>query len=161
MTDLVKLYQSLKFKHVETYVQSGNIIFDTGERSAVLLSEQIGQKISDTYKFHVPVIIRTLEQLKIIVDSNPFINFQNRDPQKLYVTLLSEIPFGERKVNLSDAGVCSDEYIISENNIFLYCSGRYNDTKYSNTYFENIFKAQATTRNWKTIHKLVEIASEK
>jgi uncharacterized protein (DUF1697 family) len=48
--------------------------------------------------------------------------------------------------------------VIIEDRIYLYCPGGYGKTKLSNNYFENKLKVEATTRNWKTLLKLNEIA---
>ncbi|MEJ7676829.1 MAG: DUF1697 domain-containing protein [Segetibacter sp.] len=66
MTDLKVLYESLKFKDVITYIQSGNVIFKTSiELSDVELAEKIEQAIYQKYNFDVPVIIRSVEEIEI------------------------------------------------------------------------------------------------
>ena len=96
MTDLVKLYEDLGFKDVVSYIQSGNVIFKTKQKTTdTKLAKQIEAKIIEKYDFQVPVIIRSLEELHRISTQNPFIN----EPEvSLYVTFLSGTP------NISECG---------------------------------------------------------
>src|SRR5436305_14052468 len=74
MTDLKALYESLGFEDVVTYIQSGNVIFKTGKKIAdTELAAVIEQAIFEKYKFHVPVITRTAEEIKQVISINPFV----------------------------------------------------------------------------------------
>ena len=53
-----------------------------------------------------------------------------------------------------------DRYIIAGREVYLYCPNGYGKTKFSNTFFEKKFKVVATTRNWKTVNALADIAEE-
>ena len=64
MIDLKIAFESLNFKNVKTYIQSGNVIFDSDSTDTIKLTNQIEKKISETFGFLVKTIIRTDEELR-------------------------------------------------------------------------------------------------
>ena len=80
MADLKKLYESLGFSDVKTYIQSGNVIFKSDSKSSdIELAKKIEKAISAKYHFEVPVIIRASAELKNIISQNPFVKEKNID----------------------------------------------------------------------------------
>ncbi len=159
MKDLKKMYEALNFKEVTTYIQSGNVIFKTDEKASIHeLSLKISNRISDQYNFSVPVIIRNAKDMENTLKNNPFISEPGIDIARLHVTFLAEIPKLTLIENLKNTDQTTDRFRIIDREIYLYCPNGYGITKLSNTYFEKKLQVTATTRNWKTIQKLVEIA---
>ena len=157
MTDLVKLYEDLGFTDVKTYIQSGNVVFNSTKKvSNSLLVKQIETKINEIYGFQVPVIIRTVDDLSKIIASNPF---KNETSENLYITFLSNLPNSNHLENLTELNYLLDEFIVIEKEIYLNVSS-YGTTKLSNSFFENKLKVTATTRNWNTVNKLLAISTE-
>lgn len=162
MPDLVKCYESLRFKDVRTFIQSGNVVFNADEKiSSQELSKKIEQKIAESFGFDVPVIVRTSEQLQHLIKNNPFLEKKKVNPEKCYVTFLSGRPLTEHVNLISDIDFMPDEFFVADQDIYLYIPDRYSDTKLSNDFFEKKLHVKATNRNWKTVHKLVEMATEK
>src|SRR5690242_16370093 len=92
MKQLRGLCDRLGFPKVETYVQSGNIVFQAKTENPTLLSKQIGKSILDSFGFETPVIVRTSKEMEKVVANNPFLKAKNVDSSKLHVTFLSEGP---------------------------------------------------------------------
>ena len=161
MSALKALYENLGFINIITYIQSGNIIFKNETNSLPkYFSKLIEEAIYEQYKLRVPVIIRTLEEMNHIISANPFLVESNIDIEKLHITFLSELP----EIGISDKmislNLSSDRFKIREKEIYLYCPNGYGTSKLSNNFFERKFKVTATTRNWKTVNKLVELAEK-
>ena len=157
MTDLVKLYEDLGFTDVKTYIQSGNVVFNSTKKvSNSMLVKQIETKINEIYGFLVPVIIRTVDDLSKIIASNPY---KNETSENLYITFLSNLPNSNHLENLTELNYLLDEFIVIEKEIYLNVSS-YGTTKLSNSFFENKLKVTATTRNWNTVNKLLAISTE-
>ena len=157
MADLVKLYEDLGFTDVKTYIQSGNVVFNSTKKvSNSMLVKQIETKINEIYGFLVPVIIRTVDDLSKIIASNPF---KNETSENLYITFLSNLPNSNHLENLTEINYLLDEFIVIEKEIYLNVSS-YGTTKLSNSFFENKLKVTATTRNWNTVNKLLAISTE-
>ena len=160
MSDLKDIFNKLAFKNITTYIQSGNVVFQSEAKlSDIELAEKIGTAILKKYDFKVPVIIRRQEELEKILLTNPFIKDKNINIERLYVTFLSEKPNPVLKESTEKLDYSPDKFYIMEKEVFLYTPGGYGETKLSNNFFENKLKITATTRNWKTVNKLFEIAS--
>lgn len=161
MKDLKELYQNLGFLDVQTYIQSGNVIFKTDNLNKIEISQKLEKAIFERYNFEVPVIIRTKEELLNIQSSNPFIESEENKEEllnNLHLTFLEEIPTTENIKKAKEIeSKNTDKFEIIENNIFVFCEGKYHTSKLTNTFFEKKLKTKATTRNWKTIEKLTEL----
>ena len=153
MEDLKGLYEGLDFSEVTTYIQSGNVIFKTGLNLSISgLSEKIEKAIEEKYHFHVPVIIRTADEIRKILSSNPFLDEDGLDREKLHVTFLEEKPQPTDVGAIQKFDFSPDRFWIIGKEVYLYCPGGYGNTKLSNTFFEKKLHVKATTRNWKTVH---------
>ena len=157
MADLKALYEGLGFKEVTTYIQSGNILFRTEDHQpGLVLSEKIEEAIEEKYHFWVPVIIRTSDEIQMILSSNPFLKENNINMEKLHVTFLDKEPSSENVTIIQKTGFPPDRFLISGKEVYLYCPIGYGVTKLSNTFFEKKLLVKATTRNWNTVVKLGE-----
>lgn len=161
MAELHSLYESLDFLNVRTYVQSGNVVFESTEPDASKIAELIEAQIERTFGYSVSVFIRDTRDFKRIIDSNPFVNERREDPAKLHVTFLYKNPAMSAWGNLKPPDSEADEFFTGEKEIFLFCPNGYGRTKLSNTFFERKLNVPATTRNWKTVNALYEMASER
>ena len=155
MTDLKSLYESLGFKNVITYIQSGNVVFESKNNKN--LASTIEQKIKEQFGFDVPVIIRTKDEMKVIVEQNPFLKDKKTELDKMHVTYLADIPTEEAVTNAMSYDYAPDRFVIKGKEVYVYCPNGYGNTKINNTFFENKLKVKATTRNWNTTNKLFEI----
>ena len=159
MDALRKMYDDMGFKNVQTYIQSGNVVFQSKKTLAAILEKKISKEIFDRTNFEVPVLVKELDELKNVLNSNPFLDKRKEDINFLHVTFLSDTPQKEN-IEKIKGEYSPDEFIISDKNIFLFCPNGYGKTKLHNNFFENKLKLQATTRNWKTITELVNIAEK-
>ena len=74
MEDLRALYEKLGLKNIVIYIQSGNVIFQTGDLPEPDLVEFLEDAIEKKFGFHVPVLIRSFQELSLIQQSNPFLD---------------------------------------------------------------------------------------
>jgi uncharacterized protein (DUF1697 family) len=168
MPELKGLYESLNLANVVTYIQSGNVLFDCAEQDPAPIARAIEAEIARSFGTPVRVLLRDKNRFQKIIDNNPFVNQRNEDPEKLHVTFLSDRPSEPALSNLplpadpkrSGAGN-SDEFLVSEKEIYLFCPNGYSRTKFSNSFFERKLGVSATTRNWKTVNALYEIANQR
>jgi len=158
MDALKKLFEDLKFQHVRTYIQSGNVIFESKKVDTKILENKIEKQILKTFGFEVPVLVKEKDELKKVIDHNPFLKNRNEDISKLHVTFLSSEPDTANISKLSDIKFNNDEFMIIGTAVYLFCPDGYGNTKLSNNFFESKLKVSATTRNWKTIIELNKLA---
>lgn len=157
MANLKFFFEELKFSNVETYIQSGNVVFDFRKTSARTLENNIQDKILEKYGFQVPVIVKTPDELRQALTNNPFLN---KESDKLCVTFLSEQPSPDRIKNLAEINLSPEEYFIDKKIIYLYLPNGAGKAKMSNNFIENKLIVTATSRNWKTVNTVFEMTSK-
>ncbi len=157
MPDLRALFASLGAEDVATYVQSGNVIFTSADGPGKL-TKAIEQRIRRDLGLTVTVVLRTRAQLAKVLTGNPFAD-DGREPATLHVTFLAEKPDRARVRKLDPARAEPDEFRVIGQEIYLHCPNGYGRSKLTNGYFETQLGVGATTRNWRTVTKLAELAS--
>lgn len=159
MLDLKSLYESLGFQNVVTYIQSGNVIFETSDKNKSNVKMLIEDAIVKKYKFHVPVEIRTKREIESIIKNNPFGTVDLvKDGTKVLVTFLSSIPDKVKVTEVLSKVVTPEKLVIKGQEVYLYCPNGYGVSKLSNSFIEKKLEVEATTRNWKSVHKLYELS---
>jgi uncharacterized protein (DUF1697 family) len=149
---------ALGFKQVQTYIQSGNVIFQAAIRSSSDVSTRIEKKIIRDFGLVITVVSRTADEMAATINSNPFLEGKGIDVSKLHVTFLSRVPVPSALKKLSPLACAGDEFRRSGREIYLYCPTGYGRTKLSNNALEKALSVRATTRNWKTVNQLCGIA---
>jgi uncharacterized protein (DUF1697 family) len=157
MADLRALVDELGAEDVETYVQSGNVVFKSAD-GAAKLTRAIEQRIQRDLGLSVTVIVLTRPQLTKVLGGNPFAESKTQ-AAKLHVTFLAEKPARGKVGKLDPERGKPDEFRLVGQQIYLYCPNGYGRTKLTNAYFEKQLGVAATTRNWKTVTKLGELVS--
>jgi uncharacterized protein (DUF1697 family) len=154
MADIRDLFGSLGYSDVATYVQSGNVVFKSSSAAATM-TDSIESAVRTLAGFEVDVFIRSAKDLRTILKKHPFLD-RTDDGTKLHVTFLSERPTKEKVSDLPTTKD-SDELLVDGREIYLYCPNGYGNTKLNNAFLERKLSVRATTRNWKTVIKLVEM----
>jgi len=155
MADLRELFAALGADDVVTYVQSGNVVFKSGVGRAEL-RRAIERRIRRDLGLDVTVVLRTKAELAKLVGGNPFAGSGRES--KLHVTFLGETPDRARVRELERAAGESEEFRVVGKHVFLHLPGGYGRSKLSNAFFEKQLGVAATTRNWRTVTKLAELA---
>lgn len=158
IAELKKMFEDMNFKNVTTYIQSGNVVFESKKTDYKKLEKLIETKILERFTLQIPVIVRDKNELTSIIKSNPFLKRKNIDVTKLHATLLANEPEQTNIGKLKNVHYEPDEFILSGREIYVYCPNGYGTTKINNNFFENKLKVTATTRNWKTMNELLSIA---
>ncbi len=159
MEHLRTLCRDIGFQNVETYVQSGNVVFQTQKETPAVLSKRIGEAILHSFGFETAIIVKTSKQMENVIANNPFLKEKDVDSSKLHVTFLSEIPKKGSSKKLRELGTSPDQFHAAQDEIYLYCPNGYGRTKLSNNAIEKALSVTATTRNWKTTNVLFEMVS--
>ncbi len=157
MEDLRAAFETLRFSKVQTWVQSGNVVFEAAQGSVVTLSKRIEQSILADFGFSVPVYLRTVKELQDIIKRNPFLTDSAIDHSKLHITFLSDTAPKAAPERLQPLAVTPEQFRIIGREIYLYCPNGYGRTRLSNTAIEKKLSLGATTRNWKTVNALLKM----
>ena len=157
MTELKAHCQKIGFQNVSTYIQSGNIIF-TSDKNKDCLSKLLKDKIKQEYAFDVPVFIMSREALATAFQSNPFEHIDIASAgNKVLISFLHKRPDESKTVLLHNFLKPSEKLVIKENYVYLHCPLGQGKSRLSNNFIENKLAVSSTTRNLKTIAKLLAL----
>jgi uncharacterized protein (DUF1697 family) len=160
MEDLKKSCETLGFGQIKTYVQSGNVIFKAAKQSTSGLSAKLKEKILADFGYTVPVLTKTAEEIEKAIRNNPFLKENGIDTSKLHVSFLWEAPSAASLKKLGELPAKPDQFRHHGCEIYLYCPNGYGKTKLSNNILERVLSVGVTTRNWKTVNSLHEMAQD-
>jgi uncharacterized protein (DUF1697 family) len=160
MDELRALYESLKLREPQTYVQSGNVIFKTDERDSIKLTKRIEGAIEKKFGFHSDVVLRSTAELRGVIARNPFAKRRGIEPSKLLVTFLAGDPGEEARVTVRAIQCAPDEAFIDGQEVYLYFPNGVARPKLSWPAIPKILKVSGTARNWNSVTKMLEIAEK-
>jgi|HubBroStandDraft_1064217.scaffolds.fasta_scaffold379023_2 uncharacterized protein (DUF1697 family) len=159
MEDLRAVVTAAGGSEVRTYIQSGNAVFHS-RRSVPALVGALETALERLVGSNVPVLVRTRQELEAVLDTNPFVP-RVAEPKALHVTFMGAVPGAAAAASVVDAvrgrGEADDLEVIGRE-VYLLCPNGYGNTKLTNAFFERRLGSSATTRNWATVTKLVELA---
>jgi uncharacterized protein (DUF1697 family) len=157
MAHLRTLFLALGAEDVATYVQSGNVVFKSRSRTPAELTQAIEERIGRDLGLSVTVLLRTDAELLRVLAVNPFA--EHGEVTNVHVTFLAERPDPARVRELEAKGFEPDEFRVVGREVYLHCPNGYGRSKLSNAYVEKALGVAATTRNWRTVTKVAELAS--
>ncbi|MEL6866672.1 MAG: DUF1697 domain-containing protein [Bacteroidota bacterium] len=146
------------FGEVQTYIQSGNILLDSDLTDRGVLAQEVAEVIQKNYAFEVTVLIRQAADLRNILTGNPFLTADNIKYQ--YVTFLAESPTAEAIGHLATFDYKPEDYALRDDFLYFFAANGAGRAKMGNNFFEKKLKVAATTRNWRTVMKLLEMLGE-
>jgi len=158
MAELKKVLLSKGFTDVETYIQSGNVVFNSKEVTPVILENEISDLIKQSFGHDVPVVVRTQEEWDQLMNVNPF---KAEDIDKLHICFLKEEPTQDRIDKLRQYPCSPDQWHIRGKEVHILCNGKYHLSKIGNTTVERQLGVPSTARNYKTIMKLQKMLCDK
>ena len=156
MEELRKHFEIPGFKNVVTYIQSGNVLFDAKETDTTKLRNKIEKQLAAKLGYEVAVLVRSIDEIKQAIERNPFSGIETDSTQKVYVTFLSGAPDSSLHAALDKYKSENEEFRILEREVYLLLAS-YGNTKLSNALIEKKLGLCATTRNWATLNKILEL----
>lgn len=152
MTDLKQMFESLGLENVQTYIQSGNVIFESDEEAPAVLEKKIARQIESDSGYQTQLFVRTIREIQSIVNKSPF---TAEDHQTVHVTFLDGKPDKKHQEALFTFKSDADDFAVKGREVY---NLRYNREKsiFSNNFIEKILKIPGTTRNMTVIKKIAE-----
>ena len=158
MDMLCKLCTSLKLRDPQTYVQSGNVVFCTGESDLDRVAKRIGNGIERSFGFRTDVILRTAAEMRSVIARNPFAKRTDIEPGKLIVVFLGGDPDAEARKKISTVKANPEELHMDGRELYIYFPNGMGRTKLSTVALERTLKTPGTARNWNSVTKLLAMA---
>lgn len=155
MERLKRIFEELKFKNVKTFIQSGNVIFETSGKDKHALTKKIEKKLKTSLGYEVLVMLRTDKELENIVRFNPFKDENLDENTRVYIAFLNDKPSKEIRNIVSTLNNKNESFHLKGSEV--YCKVRRDEKKHS--YFsilllEKKLGIPLTTRNQNTVNKI-------
>lgn len=155
MADLRQLLDKEGFQNVRTYIQSGNVIFNTLD-NADIIANKMQELIHSYFGFEVAVIVKTHFKLQAIFDACPF---SKEKKEKSYFIMLNKIPDIALVDEVSKIAYVNEEIVIKNDCLYFYNVAGFGQAKFNMNSFERKLKVTATARNYNTMVKLLSMSS--
>ena len=158
MKDLKQLMEKLGYKDVVTYIQSGNVVFNTSSGNTKTLENEITKGIEEEFGYEVPVVVRTRDQIITILKNNPYRDKELLDTNKVGYVLFKQFPKRELLAIFNALSFENEAFtVIDDCGYLVYYNGAGN-AKLNNNLIEKKLKINATGRNHRTMMKLLDLS---
>ncbi|WP_375325574.1 DUF1697 domain-containing protein [Flagellimonas sp. GZD32] len=155
MADLKAILEASGLQNVSTYIQSGNVVFECEEQEKSKIEQLIFTTIQKHYGFEVPTLVLKATEIDSIIKNNPFKG--KAEDNNLYFVLPKQEPDSDLTVEFNLLNFEHEDFLVSDNCVYLLCKKGYGKAKLNNNLIEKKLKVEATTRNLKTMQKLLEM----
>jgi len=159
MDALRALCESLKLCYVQTYIQSGNVVFQSSERDTAKLAAKIEDAIEKKHGFRPDVILRTAAEMREVVAHNPFAKRSGIEPNKLAVMFLANEPETAVQDTVRKIKPEVEELHLLGRELYIYFPDGMGRSKLV-PLLARALKNTGTARNWNTVMKLLEMAEK-
>ena len=156
MKQLAMIFEAAGCSDVETYIQSGNVVFKAEARIMRGLAAALFSQIEEQFGCKVPVVLRSVTELRAAVDNNPFL-IAGSPAELLHVCFLADLPAAGLVAGLDAQRSPGDRFSVVGREIYMELPNGVGRTKLTNAYFDSKLKTVSTLRNWRTVLKLMEM----
>jgi len=152
MPELVAAFESAGHEAVTSYIQSGNVIFRSPDRSASRVAAALEHTISSRFGLEVKVMLRTHKELEKIASGSPF-------EEHVHVVFLDRVPARKAVQALDPLRSPGDSFEVAGREIYLCLPNGAGRTKLTLDWLERTLEVTGTQRNWNTLLRLVELTA--
>jgi uncharacterized protein (DUF1697 family) len=156
MNDLAAIFEKAGCTDVTTYIQSGNVVFRAPEKILKTIAAAVSSGVEKRFKFKIPVVIRTLDEMSEIVRKNAYPKC-DPDAERLHVFFLADVPDAAGVAILNPNRSPGDSFQVVGREIYALFPNGAGNSKLTNAYFDSKLKTVSTARNWRTVLKLLEM----
>jgi len=156
METLREMFTSLGFKNVESYINSGNVGFDTRKSENRKLAEEIARAIEKEFSLSIKVLVRSKPEIENIIENNPFEGQFENDKDLHLFFLDEEMPFDQSERLLSKANP-NERIVIRNREIYCLLRISFLDSFIGKGFIDKKLKVPTTARNWQTVKRIAEL----
>jgi len=158
MKALKALLENLDLQNVKTYIQSGNVVFQSNEKNASWLSSKISAEIKKSHGFEPKVLLLDIEEMEKAIGSNPFPEAES-EPKTLHLNFLASVPETPDLKALKSLKKENERFELKGNVFYLHAPDGVGRSKLAAN-AERLLGVAMTGRNWRTVSKIMAIAKE-
>lgn len=155
MEQLRRAFEELGFSNVETFIASGNVIFDSNSKSTGALERKIEDHLKQTFGYPVATFIRSVPDLAKIAAHKPFDDSElTREGNTLYIGFLANPPDDAAKRKLLSLATELDDLRLHEREVYWLCRTTFRESSLSGAVLEKALGTATTLRNVNTVKRL-------
>ena len=156
MDSLRQLFESLGFSNVETFIASGNVIFEAKAGNVKALEKKIETSLHESLGYEVATFIRTGEELAAIAKHKPFPQSQIDAAMALNIGFIADALDNSLTKKLMSLKTDIDDFQVHGREIYWLCKKKQSESKVSNVAIEKALGIKSTLRGVNTVNKLAE-----
>jgi len=161
MERLRSICAALGFGKPQTFIQSGNVVFEADERDRLVLAARMEDELEREFGFRAAVILRSRAEMRGVVTRNPFAGREDVAPHKLLVTFLDSDPGEAARLAVRGILVSPEELFIDGSELFIYYPAGSGQSKLPVAKIDRAHGQVGTSRNWNSVLKLMAMAEER
>ena len=156
MDALRGLFESLGFSNVETFIASGNVLFETASKDLIILEKKIESKLREALGYDVATFIRIDTELKAIANYKAFAQSQLDAATAFNVAFLKESLDDNSNQKVMSLRTTIDDFHIHGRELYWLCKKKQSESTFSNAVLEKTLGRPSTIRGLATIQKIAE-----
>jgi uncharacterized protein (DUF1697 family) len=153
MKDIVAIFDTMNYENIQTYIQSGNVVFQAKNTISETSAGEIGKLILDKKGFEPKILLLSLEELRDAIANNPFATDNGK---ALHLFFLESQPHEPNSEQLESIKAKSEEFMLSNNVFYLYAPDGIGRSKLA-IGVEKMLGVPITARNWNTVNALISM----
>ncbi|MHC5064657.1 MAG: DUF1697 domain-containing protein [Planctomycetota bacterium] len=155
MKELVEIFEGLGCEDVETYIQSGNVVFSATAAQAKGLAGKVSAGIKQAKGIEIPVVLRSAAQMRKLAAKHPLAKRGMDEKKVLHVMFLADKPSAAKVKQLDPERSPGDSYVVQGAEVYSCCPNGVARSKLTNAYFDGVLGTVSTGRNWRTVQTLL------
>ncbi len=156
MAYLRTLFEDLGFANVETFIASGNVIFNASTKNPKTLEQKIEKYLQEKLGYAVATLIRSASEVATVAAYKPFSEAElSREGNRLYIAFLRETPGDEAQQKMLSMKTAVDEFHFNGREMYWLCRTTFSDSLFKGN-LEKILGMPATVRNSTSVKKIAE-----
>jgi uncharacterized protein (DUF1697 family) len=156
MATLRELFVAAGASEVETYIQSGNVVYTAASKLARTLPKSVSEALAETFGFEVPIVSRSAEQLREVAEAHPFCD-RVAEEKLLMVAFLDRVPSKAKLAALDPNRSPGDLIEVRGQHVYLGFPNGAGRSKLDANWLDRSLDAVGTWRNWRTVQALLEM----
>ncbi|MEK7278371.1 MAG: DUF1697 domain-containing protein [Chloroflexota bacterium] len=154
MDHLKQLFESLGYSSVETFIASGNVVFEATSKNAGMLEKKIENRLREALDYEVATFIRTDAELADIANYKPFQQPELDAAAALNIAFLADTPDDSSKHKLMALKTEIDNFHVHGREIYWLCRKKQSESTFSNAVLEKTLGRSSTLRGANTVKKM-------
>jgi uncharacterized protein (DUF1697 family) len=154
MADLRRHFAPLPLTNVETFIASGNVVFESSSRSAARLEQAIEVQLQKALKFPVPTFLRSIPELATLLE-HPVLSAHNGKDPAVHVMFLRDVPPRDMAKKLAALNNDVDQFHVAGREVLWVLHGGFSDSKVGGM-LDKALNMPTTVRNSTTVRRLVK-----